>query len=144
MLTEVKPSPAPDPGGPIDDERLWPTVLAAAACSPKDQAKVQNLEFDSFDGRTLRLAVAENAEQVARFLQTQTEAIAELVQRATGRRVRIELDTTRAEAAPPATVDERVLDEVQRMPAIQKALELFDAVVVSVEARTSPTEDGRD
>ncbi|UCD76802.1 MAG: DNA polymerase III subunit gamma/tau [Phycisphaerales bacterium] len=143
-LAEAKPQAA---ALPVSDDQLWSRVVEAAAASPPDQAKVRNLRFESFDGRTLRLTVAEEGVAVVRFLRTQTDALADLVERATGRSVRIELDSSRAESGPPAAVDEQQLAEAQKLPLVRKAMDLFDAVVVEAEqlsAESSPAPGAAD
>ena len=126
-LVEVKDEPA---ARPADDDELWAGVLRLAAASPKDQAKVQHLQFRSFDGRTLHLAVDEAGSQSARFLTTQTTPLAELVKRATGRTVRVQIDAPPA-PAPPRAASQR-LEEAMRLPLVQKAMDIFDAVVTDV------------
>jgi len=120
---EVKPDASAS-----SDEALWPTVLEAAAASSHDQARVQHLAFRSFDGRTLHLEVAQSAARTARYLGRQTEPVADLVRRATGRNVKVRIDVPEVEkaAAGPATT---ATADVQKLPLVQEAVRVFDAVV---------------
>ncbi|NNF43980.1 MAG: DNA polymerase III subunit gamma/tau [Phycisphaerales bacterium] len=116
-------------------ETLWPAVLAAAQAAPKDQAKVRDLEFVGFDGRTLRLTVRSGAPS-ARFLATQTDSVRELVKRATRREVKVVIATPAAAdhvSAPAAAHAD--LAAVQREPVVRQAMEIFDARVTGVEKR---------
>jgi DNA polymerase-3 subunit gamma/tau len=135
-LVEVKSAPPDD-----DPERLWGAVLSFAKDSPSDHAKVCNLAFSSFDGRTLRLAVAESAARSARFLATQTDSLAELVRRATGRTVQIALESPESTTKTPAASTAEV-DDVSRLPLVRKAMDVFDAVVTGVEPDPSAEEPG--
>jgi hypothetical protein len=106
-------------------------VLRVAAGSARDQARVRHLRFRSFDGRTLRLAIAEAGSDSARFLATQTAPVTELVRRATGRNVRVHIDPPSA-AAAPRRADSRMIEEAMRMPLVRKAMDLFGAVITDV------------
>jgi DNA polymerase III gamma/tau subunit len=131
-------APSPTPGSftevkSIADDQLWPTVLEVAARIPADRQRTEHLIFQSFDGRTLRLAVDENGADIAPFLTTSTDRLVDLVKRATGRTVHIVLDTSRVESSvKPSTIGAGPSNQ-PHPPIVQKAIELFDAVVVSVE-----------
>jgi DNA polymerase-3 subunit gamma/tau len=148
-VVEVKrtPAPAPDPAATADeveDERLWTAVLEVAATSPKDQAKVRHLDYRSFDGTTLHLAVSAGGSRSARFLGTQTESLRELVERATGRRVRIAIETPPAPAAPEAAAAAPArVEAATREPLVKKAMELFDGTIIDV-TETGSTEEGKE
>jgi hypothetical protein len=117
---------------PIADEQIWNRVLEVASTSIGDKARTEHLVFESFDGTTLRLSIDESGADIARYLSRETDRIAELVKRATGRGVRIELDTTRAAPATSAT-DSATGNHGQAPPLVQKAMELFDATLISVD-----------
>ncbi|MDY7107760.1 MAG: DNA polymerase III subunit gamma/tau [Planctomycetota bacterium] len=135
-LVEVKDERPPE--APVGDEDLWPSVLRVAAASAGDQARVRHLRFRSFDGRTLRLAVDESGSDSARFLATQAAPVAELVRRATGRRVKVHIDGPRP-AAAPRRADSHAIEDAMRMPLVKKAMDLFGAVVTDVrEPRPEP------
>ncbi|MCP3904847.1 MAG: DNA polymerase III subunit gamma/tau [Planctomycetes bacterium] len=130
------PVSAPAPASASPD--LWTRVLEVASLSPADEAKVRPLELKSVDGRTLRLAVSPGAAASARYLRTMTDRIAELVERATGQRMKVEIEApaesadepAAAPVAPAATAQQ--LTEVRGMPIVRRAMEIFDAAVVDV------------
>ena len=135
--SSVSPSSSvpPPAAAPVPDEALWPKVLAAAEAEPRDAAKLTDIEFRAFDGRTLRLAIAATASAQARFMLTQGDAIEELVLRTVGRSVRVVLEAP--EAAPPTittqaqAAEER--GEIAKSPVVKRAMELFDGVIARVD-----------
>ncbi len=117
---------------PVSDDELWPRVLEVAAKSIGDKTRTEHLVFQSFDGRTLRLSIDESGADIARYLSRELDRIADLVKRATGRTVRIELDASEAEVKPKPVSS--VSAASATAPAIvKKAIELFDATIVAVE-----------
>jgi DNA polymerase-3 subunit gamma/tau len=134
-LVEPKPRPSPSSA-----EALWSQVLDAAASSPKDHAKVAQLTVAAFDGRTLELRVAERATQSARFLATQAESLADFVQRVTGRRVRVRIETP-APSAPPRT-SAAAQEAARRLPLVQRAAEIFDAVITDLRDASETSDKG--
>lgn len=116
---------------PLADDDLWPRVLEVASRSIADKTRTEHLVFQSFDGRTLKLSIDDSGADIARYLSRETDRIADLVKRATGKSVRVELDTSRFDArpadapAPAATAS--------APPIVQKAIDLFDATLVSVD-----------
>jgi DNA polymerase-3 subunit gamma/tau len=132
----VTPPAAPPsaPPDPRDGAALWREVVAAAAGG--DRSRVQQLDLRGFDGRTLRLAVREEAAATARYIAGQAERIADLVQRVTGRRVAVHIEAA-AEAGPAAAAPPR-LAEVHRLPIVERAMEIFDAIVVDVREDEAP------
>jgi DNA polymerase-3 subunit gamma/tau len=131
--------PAPAAPDPQDGAALWREVVTAAAGG--DRSRVQQLALRGFDGRTLRLAVREEAAATARYIAGQAERIAELVQRVTGRRVAVHIEAA-AEAGPtaaaPATAPPPRLGEAHRLPVVERAMEIFDAIVVDVREDEAP------
>jgi DNA polymerase-3 subunit gamma/tau len=126
------PSAAPPLAAPADEgDRLWSQVRAATPPRPGDHAPLEHLVYDSFDGRTLRLRAASGEPGLARWLGSQTENLARLVERATGRAVTVEVKVP-PEAADP-TRARRALEEAERLPAVQAAMRVFDAQVVDVK-----------
>jgi DNA polymerase III subunit gamma/tau len=115
------------------DADLWPQVLEVAARSVPDRQRTEHLVFQSFDGRTLRLSLDEGGADVVRYLTNNIDKIVDLVKRATGRVVRVELDTSRFDTRSKAA--EVPADNAQgaRLPLVQKAIELFDAELISVQ-----------
>ncbi len=135
-VTEPKPLAAA--GRALDDVSLWSAVLQAASSSTSDRAKIEHLVCESFDGRTLRLSVSEAGAAVAGWLGTQADALVDLVNRATGRRVLVEIDTTKAKAAAAARDGGRQREAAGRLPAVRQAMEIFDAEIVEVRDHPAP------
>ena len=114
---------------PATDDELWPRVLQVAAQSMGDRQRTEHLVFESFDGVTLRLSIDDSGADIARYLRTQTDKIADLVKRATGRSVKIDLDVSNVKRSPaPAVTTDAPLPEI-----VRKAVDLFDATVVSID-----------
>jgi hypothetical protein len=144
--TTPAPAPAetPPPAPTVPDDRpIWPAVLDFAARSHSDLARVEHLRYKSFDGRTLHLAVDELGADLARFLKTQTPRIEDLVKRATGRRVIIELEAAAAPRTPPV-VPAQVIETVTNLPEVSRAAELFDATVVDVQEDPAAADQRKD
>jgi DNA polymerase-3 subunit gamma/tau len=167
--SSVAPEPRPESAGSAgatDRERseqsvpapaatpdLWSRVLEVAALSPADEAKVRPLDFRGIDGRTVMLAVSPGAAASARYLTTMSDRIAELVERATGERMKVKIEppveASAESAAAPApetpVASAEQLTEVRGMPLVRRAMEIFDAVVVDVNedtGSTPPAEEG--
>ena len=81
-LEQQSPREAPRTD-PVDEgDRLWRQVRAAATDKkPADHAPVEHLEYESFDGRTLRLRPDNDEPGLARWLGSQTGALAKIVER---------------------------------------------------------------
>ncbi len=128
----AKKKEPPPLAAPADEgDRLWSQVRAATPPRRGDHAPLEHLVYDSFDGRTLRLRAASGEPGLARWLGSQTDNLARLVERATGRAVAVEVKVP-PEAADPARA-RRALEEAQRLPAVQAAMRVFDAQVVDVK-----------
>ena len=140
LLAEPKPLPpqttaattAAEDESPLDGPSLWEKVRQVAAGSMGDRMRTEHLVLEAFDGRTLTLSVDDSGADVVRYLQGEVDRIADLVRRATGRSLRVELDTSRFDA-PASTAPALDPNEIRRSPMVAKAMELFDAVVISVE-----------
>jgi DNA polymerase-3 subunit gamma/tau len=121
LVADVEPPPA--------GRAFWDRVLAVAAGSVVDRARTKDLVFESFDGQTLRLSLPEQGVDSTRFV-TQTDQLAELVRRATGHAVRIELDA--GKAVEPVRSAIAASDSGRHPPLVRAAIDLFGASVVSV------------
>jgi len=131
LVAEVKPASASPPAStPIaSNDELWPRVLQVAAQSMGDRQRTEHLVCDGFDGTTLRLSLDDSGADIARYLSTQVDKIADLVKRATGRNVKIDLDVSRAQRTAAAGVaTDAALPEL-----VKKAADLFDATLVSID-----------
>ena len=102
-----------------------------AARSQSDQARVDNLRCGRLEGRTLHLEVDEEGASMARFLSGQGPKIEDLIKRATGHDLKVVIDTKAHETRRPAVTADQ-LEDVQQLPGVARALELFDASVVDV------------
>ena len=79
---------------------------------------------------------------MARFLGRQSEQVAELVKQATGRRMKVEIDSgglVEAEPPPLAPVSDQA---VRDLPAVARAMELFDATIVDVQEEEKSEDRG--
>ena len=135
----IEPKRLAAAGGALDDVSLWSAVLQAASGSTSDRAKIEHLVCQSFDGRTLRLSVSEAGAAVAGWLGTQADALADLVNRATGQRVLVEIDTTQAKAVAAARDGGRQREAAGRLPAVRQVMEIFDAEIVEVRDHPAAT-----
>jgi DNA polymerase-3 subunit gamma/tau len=129
-VAEVKPAA-------ISDDQLWPRVLEVAREKFPDWQRVEHLLYQSFDGQTLRLAIDDSGADVVGFLTMQVDKIADLVRRATGRQVKIDLDTGQRDPRRAAASAARAspTDAGAPLPAmVGKAAELFDATVVAIDS----------
>jgi hypothetical protein len=130
-VTEVKTLVA-DAEPPPTGKAFWDRVLAVAAGSPADRMRTEHLQFQSFDGQVLRLELDESGADIAQFLSQNVDRLIDLVRRATGRSVRIDLDTSRV--LPRFAAPSAVVEDVAKRPAIvNKAIDLFSAVIVRVD-----------
>jgi DNA polymerase-3 subunit gamma/tau len=120
---------------PPADSELWARVVEVARQSMPDRQRTEHLIFQSYDGDTLRLSLDEGGADVVRYLNQNIDKLVDLVKRATGRNVRVELDTSRLEQhrhGTPAPMANTVLPSAAYPPLVQRALEAFDAEVVSI------------
>ena len=137
-VVESKPVHAP-PEDESDGARLWRTVCQVAAGTPSNAAKLQHLAFEAFDGQTLRLAVNTSDTGLARWLAGQSDAVASIVRQAVGRNIQIELSTSTAIGGAPAASLAGKITEVQHLPVVRKAMEIFNADVVDVQDAPQPS-----
>jgi DNA polymerase-3 subunit gamma/tau len=135
-MAEAKPASASNGDLPIVDSplqaeaQIWQRVVEVAREKFTDWQRVEHLVFRSFDGRTIRLAVDDSGADVVGFLSMQIEKIADLVRRATGRTVKIDLDTTTAQ---PRALAPAALETGPLPAAVRRAVDLFDATVVAID-----------
>ncbi len=114
-------------------------MCQVAAGTPSNAARLQHLAFEAFDGQTLRLAVNTSDTGLARWLAGQSDAVASIVKQAVGRNIQIELSASAAnESAPAASLAGRIA-EVQHLPVVRKAMEIFNADVVDVQDAPRPS-----
>ncbi len=114
-------------------------MCQVAAGTPSNAATVQHLAFEAFDGQTLRLAVNTSDTGLARWLAGQSDAVALIVKQAVGRNIQIELSTSAAIGRASAESRAGRITEVQRLPVVRKAMEIFNADVVDVQDAPQPS-----
>ncbi len=114
-------------------------MCQVAAGTPSNAARLQHLAFEAFDGQTLRLAVNTSDTGLARWLAGQSDAVASIVKQAVGRNIRIELSTSAAIGGAPADSRAGKIAEVQQLPVVRKAMEIFNADVVDVQDAPQPS-----
>jgi len=131
-IVEPKPAATPQTMEPLTGQDLWAQVCKIAANSTANAAKVDNLSLKTFDGRTLRLAINTTDTGLAKILSSQTKELSALVLEATGHRVEVQIEALPANAINPSTGQAQQLAFVKQMPLIQKAVQIFNADVVSV------------
>ena len=136
-VVESKPVHAP-PEDESDGARLWRNVCQVAAGTPSSAARLQHLTFEAFDGQTLRLAVNTSDTGLARWLAGQSDAVASIVKQAVGRNIRIKLSTSAANELALAASLAGKITEVQHLPVVRKAMEIFNADVVDVQDAPQP------
>jgi len=123
---------AAGPAGAADEgQRLWKQVEALAGDAANEHVLIENLAYHSFDGTTLRLSIRTADEGLARWLTGQAQPLADLVKRATARRVDVVVEESSVE-------DDRALlqqrkDEARDLPMVRTAIEIFDAEVIDVK-----------
>jgi len=129
----VELKPTPDPDEPIPGERLWARVLEVASASMGDRHRTAHLVFQSFDGSVLKLGIDESGADIVRHLKDNAAKIVELVKRATGKSLRVELDFSRFESAVNGANHAVEQSQAPRPLLVQKAIDLFDATVIDVQ-----------
>ncbi len=122
-----------------EGEGLWRKVVAIAAGSANEHALVEHLVYQSFDGKTLRLAIQSGDEGLARWLTGQTGTLTDLVMRVTSRRVDVTIDASCVGADDRALEQRR--DAAIERPLVRTAMEIFDAEVVDVHERSTTEQD---
>lgn len=139
LTAEIKPvaihaaapttSSVPSANTSLGDGDIWPRVMQVANERAFDRQCVEHLVFQSFDGVTLRLTLDDGGADLAKFVGGQVERITDIVRRATGRSVKVELDLGGVAAkSTPAASANGPLPEL-----VQKAVELFGATIVAVD-----------
>jgi hypothetical protein len=131
IVREVKPAV----GAAAEGEDLWRAVRAAVAGDAMSHALIEGLTPASLEGRLLRLRVRDEASGRARFLAQQGEQVAAIIERATARRLRVEIEAGPGGDAPrgAAPIPPDAVDAARRLPLVQRAMELFDAAIAAVD-----------
>lgn len=118
---------------PLDCDAIWSAVVAIAGRG-MDAAMIAPLRPISFDGRTLRLRCEGSDTALAATLGRQSSRIAELVERAVGRRIAVSVDPPTVVAAAPARAAASELEAARQHPLVREAMQLFDATVTEVSS----------
>jgi hypothetical protein len=124
---------------PLDDgEELWKTVHSLATGSANEHALIEHLAYRAFDGTTLTLSIQTTDTGLAAWLTDQTQAVVDLVRRATSHRVEVVLVASETEVAIDVARQRR--DAARQLPLVRTVMEIFDADVVDVQDAGSPTD----
>jgi len=143
-VTEIKPAETPA-SAVIADDALWDAVLKAAGQSPMMQTIIDDLEFRAIEGGVIELALNEHGRQRARYMLTQKDKLEAFIARVAGRKLRVTIEVGAETPAPRAKVGAEALEEAQKLPAVSRAIELFDATVIDVQDdEPGEPEGGRD
>ena len=128
-----------EPESPLDAEAIWTQTLEHASQRTADDAIVKELEFDGGQADRLRLRLVDSRTPTAGFIQSNPERIEKIVQKAIGRRIRVEVITPVApeQASVPTADDEAIVEN----PLVRKAVGLFDATIHSVRKLPGRSED---
>ncbi len=133
----AEPKPTQDA---LDGTAIWQRVQEIIGNeSASVQARVDHLIYESCDGRTMRLSIDESGQPLARMLRDQNELVADLIKRATGCTLNVEIDAEGAVngngaahgAQPGPQCDQS--SELRTIPIVRHAIDVFDATIVSVE-----------
>jgi hypothetical protein len=76
---------------------------------------------------------------LARWLAGQSDAVASIVKQAVGRNIQIELSTSAANERTPSASLAGKITQVQELPVVRKAMEIFNADVVDVQDSPQPS-----
>jgi DNA polymerase III gamma/tau subunit len=124
---------------PLDDgEELWTTVHSLATGSANEHALIEHLAYRAFDGTTLTLSIQTTDTGLSAWLTDQTQAVVDLVRRATSHRVEVVLVASETEVAIDVARQRR--DAARQLPLVRTVMEIFDADVVDVQDAGSPTD----
>ena len=121
----------PEPTTPASEEfsmdELWDRVCGQVE-SNVSQALLQTARPVEWDGQVLLLEPRDAASGGGNYLRSQSESIADMVRTVAGRHARVEV---RLQERSP--VEQPVDPLFEQHPGVRKVMEVFDAVVVSVE-----------
>ncbi len=156
--TEAPPSP-PVVASPVEQDEVWPTVLAAVRDQP-NMSWVRHLDLLRLDDQTARVAPQPGHRDLASFIDARRcQQLADLFKTVIGRPVRVELEMTEARAASPgseqplnqpasrtqgsAPAPRRPVTQADRalamaQPLVKQVMETFDASVVGVYPEKQP------
>lgn len=134
-VTELKPAPAaPAANAPITGDALWQQVLNFPGNSNMARARLESLAFDSFDGNTLNLRIADEGASAARLIAKTLDELTEIIRKACGRRIDVRIDT--GDMSDSSTsLDGDAVREAEQLPLVRQAMDIFDARVVGIEKR---------
>jgi DNA polymerase-3 subunit gamma/tau len=130
---EAKPAAAASaPVSTLTELRL--RLEQVAERSPRDRALFEQIEVLDFQGDAARVALVDNGS--GQYLATNPDPIRTLLSRASGRPVRITLDTSRLRSTADVPRATQIDDPaVRNDPLVRRAAELLDATVIAVTPR---------
>ncbi|MEE3002211.1 MAG: DNA polymerase III subunit gamma/tau [Planctomycetota bacterium] len=109
-------------------DSLWDRVCSEVE-SNVSQALLQTARPVSWDGEVLVLEPRDAASGSGNYLRSQSESIAGMVRSVAGRHARVKVESSE----PPQHMEPAVDPLYEQHPDVMKVMEIFDAVVVSVE-----------
>ncbi len=121
---------------PVNGVALWSQVTDGDL-KPAERRKIDLLEFQSLDGRTMRLSIRKQGQDQAKFLQAQAPVICDIIQRITGQRLQVQISMPQGREMTQSGVEE-VIVQPPDDPLVAEAMDLFDAVVVNVAPLGDP------
>jgi DNA polymerase-3 subunit gamma/tau len=134
---------APPPVDVNDPAAVWQRVRQLAEPSPGLMGMISMLQLRALSETQADIVLTEP--KSADFVRQRLRRVAEVLQRATGKRLRVELivDETAADAAPRPPVERAALSPEERaaaekLPLVKTAMELFNAHVVAVRDTAPP------
>ncbi len=150
MPAAARPSTPPPPKSPVESEpkplvdisgeELWNRVVSADL-DRGARRRVEQYEFASGDAECLRLRLSARGVQSPTLCQSPqyVDGVKREVEKVAGRRVRVVIEPPNNDDAdastPVAAASEQDIAAVREDPVVQRAVELFDGVIRSVQPR---------
>ncbi|MCZ6837513.1 MAG: hypothetical protein O7G85_17185, partial [Planctomycetota bacterium] len=88
--------------------------------------------FDSLVDNVVGLSLNEHGQQRARYMLTQKEKLETFISKTVGLKVKVTLDVSSGVRVAAKPVSGTMIDEVQDIPIVRRAMDLFDATVIDV------------
>ena len=142
------PTPDPAPAAPAapaadDIDSLWTRVCELAGGKVATAAFLDLLAPIGWESDVVSLRVLE-PKQLS-FAQGRRGALEELLERAAGRRVRIDFVVEKDDTdAAPTEIDDAIRAKAASNPVVERTMELFDARLIDVERDDVPGDDQED
>lgn len=117
---------------------MWAKILERASTRPSVRALFEGATLEALDESRALIRLREHEQM--EFGRLNADGIAEMFRLETGRRLRIAFESATEEAPSEElrAITPEVRREAESNPLVRRAMELFDARVISVENRTAP------